>query len=73
MLVHTNHSDYYSQTNGIGYQIIIFNPFEYPDRLTGNYRLDILEPGDIMSLDVKPVYFESKAEIMRFPVKRVGL
>uniref|UniRef100_A0A336LQH8 CSON001059 protein n=1 Tax=Culicoides sonorensis TaxID=179676 RepID=A0A336LQH8_CULSO len=67
-----NESDYYYPTmNTIGSQILIFNPFEYPEALTGNYRRDILEKADMAYFDVTPKVRRANYEIRRYSRKQV--
>lgn len=71
-LVVNNISDYYYPTmNILGFQILTFNPFEYPEAITGNYRRDILEKADISFFEIIPTVHRANREIKRYSFQKV--
>lgn len=73
-LVVNNLSDYYYPTmNVIGFQILTFNPFEYPEAITGNYRRDILEMGETSYFEVQTSVHRANRDITRYSKRKVRL
>lgn len=74
LLVVNNVSDYYYPTmNVIGFQILTFNPFEYPEAITGNYRRDILEMGETSYFEVQTSVHRANRDITRYSKRKVRL
>lgn len=72
-LVVNNISDYFYPTmNIVGFQLLTFNPFEYPDALMGNYRRDILEMGERSYFEVETTVHRANRDIGRFSKHKRG-
>lgn len=50
---------------------MIFNPFIYPEALTGNYRRDILEMSDISFFEINPIVNRANRNIKRYSRNKV--
>lgn len=59
--------------NIIGFQILTFNPFEYPEAITGNYQRDILEMGDTSFFQVETKVHRGNRAITRYSKQTVRI
>lgn len=59
--------------NYLGFQILTFNPFEYPEAITGNYRRDVLEMGEISFFEIFPSVHRANRDIKRYSIHKVEI